>query len=430
MLPDSAQSCLWQHTCKNRIAGEELQEDLKADVTIVGGGFTGLRAAIELASNGCSVNVMEAADIGAGASGLNGGQVNPMLPVAVPEDLRRNVGDFWFERMTQASLASADDLFHFIQKHNIDCDARQNGWLRAQHNQKSRRQAISAAEKWNKFGAGFEFLDAEETATLSGSSAYVGGIVSPRGGAVQPLSLLYGMAKKAISLGVRVFRNARVDGMKRINNQWHLSAGPRTVISENVILATNGYTDNLVKPLAQSILPLSPIQIATEPLANSVADTLLPEGHTISDTQRLIMYCRKEPDNRFVYGGIGFRGVTGAIKGFGWLLKDAGRIFPQLKNVKFTFRWGGQIALTEDRVPHMHEIKPGVFAGLGYNGRGVAISSVMGINLAKRILGTAANGLDFPISPVKPYRFGAIQSLGSGLAMRFMRFQDRMEFQS
>jgi sarcosine oxidase len=403
-------------------------QDLSCDVAIVGGGFTGLRAALMLAEAGASVALFEGRDIANGASGRSGGQVNPMLPVARPEDLRRAVGSRYFERLAEVALKSADDLFDLVKHHRIDCEARQKGWLRADHCVSAREVARENAKLWNRMGAEFDFVDAAEVRRLTSAHGYVSGTVSPRGGAVQPLSLARGLARAAADAGARLFSEAPVRGLAPGPKGWVLKVNDITVQAEQVIVATNGYTDALVSGLKRSILPLTSIQIATEPLDAERLAPLCPEGHTISDTRRLIMYCRREPGGQFIYGGIGFRRPAGGVGGWRWLYCDAERIFPGLRGVRWTHRWGGAIALTPDRVPHLHEPQRGLIAGLGYNGRGVAMSLVMGRELARRALGTPAEDLPFPLSPVRPYRFREPQVLGAGVAMAWLRLLDKREF--
>ena len=195
---------LWEETAVPHNGLSEDVADADCDVAIVGAGFTGLRAALCLAEKGVRAVVLDAQDVGWGASGRNGGQVNPMLPVARPEHLRKAVGDAYFERLAEVSLNSADELFSLVRNYDIPCDARQKGWLRADHGPVARDTAREAATAWNAFGAGFEFVDGEELRRLTGSPAYESGVLSPKGGAVQPLSLVRGLAKAARKAGAQI----------------------------------------------------------------------------------------------------------------------------------------------------------------------------------------------------------------------------------
>ena len=423
-FPDS----LWAATATPADPSPTLQGDLEADVTIIGAGFTGLRAALMLAEAGTSVAVLDAGDVGWGASGRNGGQVNPMLPFNGPGDLQRLVGPVYAGRLTDVSLGSADALFNLILRHGIDCGARQNGWLRVDHCNKAGRVARGHAEAWRGEGADMQVVTGTELQTMTGTSAYKTGILNPRGGAVQPLSLARGLAKAARAAGAQIFGGSAVRSLAQgPRGGWTATTSGGTLRSDWVIVATNGYSDALVPDLAGSVLPIVSAQIATEPLAPGLLDDILPGGHTISDTRRVIMYARREPDNRMVFGGHGHMGRDGQVAGHASLIRDAARIFPQLRGVAWRYKWGGRIAITEDRLPHLHEPARGLVAGLGYNGRGVAMSHVMGRILAERVMGRAPDDLDVPVTTLKPIPFRAAQLMGEGAAIWWMKLRDSVE---
>jgi len=424
-----SENSLWQATAITLDSNPTLADEIHTDVVIVGAGFTGLRAALHLSENKTNVVVLDKYDVGFGASGRNGGQVNPMLPFNSPENIQKLIGNHYFENLCQASLNSADALFEMIAKHKIDCQARQKGWLRVDHCEKARQTSLHNAEGWIKYGAKMEPVEQAEVERLSGSSLYKSGIVATRGGAVQPLSLARGEAKAAINLGAKIFSNSPVTAMKRQGDKWEVKTPQGKVTANWVVLASNGYTDDLHKGLAKTVMPLVSIQVATEPLHDQQIGEILPEGHTISDTRRSIMYSRREPDNRIVFGGHGKLTNNGFV-GFEHLIKDATRVFPSLNDVNWKFRWGGKIAITEDRLPHYHEPKPGLIVGLGFNGRGVAMSHVMGKCLADRILDLPVKQLPFPSTKIKGIPFWGIKMMGTGPVVSIMEILDKWESRS
>jgi glycine/D-amino acid oxidase-like deaminating enzyme len=428
LWPDS----LWADTATQLDPNPALEGDASCDVVVIGAGFTGLRAALQLAEAGSRVIVVDAGDVGWGASGRNGGQVNPMLPFNTPDKLMKLVGPQYFDRLTETSLNSADALFDLIKKYDIDCQARQNGWLRVDHCNQARKVSASNTEIWNRHGADMHLVEGEEVVRLSGSKSYQSGVVAPKGGAVQPLSLARGLARAALACGVIIHGQTPVTGLREAGKGWVVKTATGNVSAEWVVFATNGYTDGLCSGLAESVIPLVSIQIATDPLLPQQIDSILPEGHTISDTRRVIMYSRREPDGRLVFGSVGKFGADEQFGGFDWLVRDARRVFPQLGDFKrgevnWQFRWGGQLAITEDRLPHFHEPRKGLIAGLGYNGRGVAMSHVMGLTLAQRVLGATPESLPFPSTAIKSMPFRAIQMMGKGSVIQMMRMLDYLE---
>jgi len=421
---------LWMQSAGNKQTHPPLSEDISCDVLIVGAGFTGLRAAHKIADAGTDVIVLDAGDVGYGASGRNGGQVNPILPFNGPDQIINKVGNTYFERLTDASLNSADTLFSFIESHQIRCEARQNGWLRVDHCEKAKQISRRNAKQWIEHGAIIDYIEGEELRTLTGSAAYSSGILVPKGGAVQPLALAHGIAQVAKNAGAKIYGGTPATKLVQQPDGWNVETPSGSVRAKWVILATNGYSDLLFAKLKSAIIPFVSIQIATPTLPPEIIDTILPGGQTIADTRRVIIYARREPDNRIVIGSHGNLKSNGSLTGFDWLKRDAERIFPQLKGIEWEYAWGGRLAITDDRLPHLHEPAKGLLAGLGYNGRGVAMSNMMGTVLADRVLGTPAQDLPFPVSPIKKIPFRDVQMLGKSTAVWWMQMLDKLEIKN
>ncbi len=414
---------LWAETAIAAPATPPLAGDCDVDIAVVGAGFAGLRAALVLAEAGKRVAVLDAAEPGWGASGRNGGQVNPML-TATPEDAEKHLGPDFGERLCRLSLASADDVFDLVERHEIACDAVRVGWIRAAHAPVAEREIEQQVAVWNRLGGNLEILEGPALERLTGSAYYRRAVFHPRGGSVQPLSYARGLARAAIDAGAAIHGGSPVGSLERVGERWRLTTGGGRVTADWALLCTNGYSDRLLAGLAKTIIPLVPLQMATEPLSENVRRSVLAEGHTLSDTRRTIYYCRQDRDGRLLFGCIGRDENDRESPHFTNIVDSAKKVFPQIGDVGWTHRWGGKIAVTPEHMPHLHEPAPGLLAGLGFNGRGVAMATVMGRLLAERVLGAAAEDLPIPITALRGVPFQGFYRPAMGAAIAWLKFRD------
>ncbi len=391
----------WHRTAGEAPVCAKLQDDIKADVVIVGGGLTGTRTAIGLAESGAKVVLLEAQRIGYGASGRSGGQCNPMWR-ATPDDLAKRLGGACAERLVETTIGSADALFADIEKYAVDCDPQQNGWVQAAHCGASRNNLERLAQAWNAVGTKIERLDRPGTENRTGSKAYGFSLFHPNGGHVHPLSMTRGFARAAIRLGAELYDRSPVQAMSRDGNKWRLTTPEGSVTAEQVILSTNGYTDNLWPNLKRTFFPMVSVSLATAPLSDNLRKTILPNSVTIADTRRAIYYSRYDRDGRLVFGCIGSTEDAATLGGVQRLKRGLRTVFPQLADTEIEATWAGRIAVTPEMMPHLHQPAPGVLAGLGYSGRGIAMTSVMARTMVQKVLGAADDTLPFPISPIQP----------------------------
>lgn len=419
---------LWATTAISLAAQLELEGGHQFDVAIVGAGFTGLRAALELALAGVRVVVLEAMEVGYGASGRSGGQVNPILRMT-PDEVNAEIGHRNGERLVAATLASGNDLFNDISRFGIACDPVQKGWLQVAHTAAAMKGLERLQKAWNAAGGEISILNRNECREWSGSTDYVGGLFHPSAGHVQPLSLVRGFARAALQHGVKIFEHSTVTAISRAgNNKWMLRTRRGSVTADKVVIATNAYTGDLWPKLKRTIMPLVSLQAATEPLSAVQRSQVLPRETTIADTRRAIIYARYDRDGRLSIGCMGsYPDNPDALGGFGRLQSGTERIFPTLKGVEWQFKWGGRIAITSNFLPHLHEPAPGLLIGLGFNGRGVAMTSVMGRALGAKVLGTPDGDLPFPVSPIKTIPFQRILATILPVATPLLAVADRLD---
>ncbi len=425
-LPDS----LWAATAVPGPATSPLTESLTTDAVIVGAGFSGLRTALELAKAGVSVCVVDAGDIGWGASGRNGGQVNPIgheTPATIAKRWSLPLQHEQVQRYVDFTISSANGLFDLVREHNIDCDAEQNGWIRAAHGKAVLPQFEKMFEGWQATGTPIRMLDPSQLEQMSGTSAYKVGWVADHGGSVQPLSYARGLARAALNAGAKIFTHSKVNSMERRGDSWRLHCATGDITANTVVLCTNGYTDQLFKGLRETVVPVVSIQGATQPLSQGQLDSILPQRHTFADTRRVIFYFRKTADNRLVFGSAGSNPNNPGAADKQRLITGLRTVFPQHPDLNIEYLWGGRIAVTRDHLPHINELAPGVVTGLGCNGRGVAMATAMGKQLATWVLQRDAAELGVPVSPLLPFPLHQFHRIGVRTTVWWSALRDQFE---
>jgi glycine/D-amino acid oxidase-like deaminating enzyme len=385
---------------------------LKADVCVIGGGFTGLSAALKLSEEGVDTVLLEAVEPGYGASGRNGGQIIPGFKHD-PEDMIARFGVEKGEAMAAFAGSAPDVVFDLIDKYEIDCEAIRSGWLQAAHGPAALPLLESRVHQWRERGAPIELLGATDTERLCGSRFYSGSLFDRRGGTLNPLAFSRGLAAAALSQGARLHGNSPVTKIERKGVSWLVACPKGTVEADRVLIATNAYNGDFWPNLAQSIVPVYSYQIATEPLSPNLQATIMPNRLGLSDTKRMLNYCRQDAGGRLLVGGRGFQQESTNPADFKAIREALARIFPVIADMHLTYCWSGKVALTMDHWPHIGELAPGISIAFGYNGRGVAMATATGRRMAEHLEGAPLEKLPLPVRP-----FRAI--LGHGLLTRFL----------
>ncbi len=414
---------LWAATARPAPATPPLTEAVEADVCVVGGGFTGLSAALHLAEAGTKVVLLETAEPGFGASGRNGGQVIPGFKLD-PDELIRRFGEKKGEAMAHYAGGTADFVFDLIERHGIACDATRAGWLHGVHNAEALEAAEKRAEQWRSRGHPVTLLDRAEAERLSGTKGYLGALKDDRGGSLNPLGYARGIAAAAIKAGASLHGASPATGIEKEGKGWRVTTPGGSVLAEQVLLCTNAYTDDLWPGLKESVVPIFSYQIATSPLSDNVRRSIMPEGHALSDTRRLLTYCRLDPYGRLVVGGRGEFRESQDPEDYRNVVRALRRMFPHIEERSFEFYWGGQVAMTASKLPHFAELAPGVTAALGFNGRGVAMAGATGAQLARRALGTPFEELPLPNRPIRPIPLHGLRRPFLKALVHWYRFLD------
>ncbi|MEM7375937.1 MAG: FAD-binding oxidoreductase [Pseudomonadota bacterium] len=417
---------LWSATANDVPARPRVEGEIETDCVVVGAGFAGLSAALHVAESGRRVSVLEAYTPGWGASGRNGGQVNPGLkldPVAAEAVLGKSVGP----RAVAASGAGADLVFGLIRKHGIRCDAVQGGWVRAARSRRNLARLQNSARQWRDRQQAVDDLDGTALEALLGTGAYVGGVIDRRGGNLHPLNYALGLAVAAESAGAVIHGDSSVIDVRAASDEVVVATERGLVRAKKALICTNAYTRGLLDPLGRAVVPVTSVQVATDPVSDTLAKRILPEGHSPSDTRRLLVYFRKDADGRFIMGGRGALSDRHVRQRQQALRDEAVALFPQLGRVRWRYAWGGDVAMTRNHLPLLHRVAPTVMVGIGFNGRGVAMATVLGRILADWASGCPAQDLDFPVNTPTPIPFHRYRRLGLGATVAVFRALDRFK---
>ena len=413
---------LYRDTAPAAPATPKLQGGHTADVAIVGAGFTGLSTALHLSETGRRAIVLEAHEPGWGASGRNGGQVNPGLKEA-PDAVVSRYGADLGARMVAFSYAAPDLVFGLVRRHQIRCEARQGGTLRLATHAKSVADLRTLAADCLRRGMPVEPLEGTALQAATSTAYYPAGLLDRRGGDLNPLAYARGLARAAQQAGAAVHGETPVRSLRPTAGGWELETPEGRVTAGQVVLATNGYTDGLWPGLRQSVVPVFSSIAATAPMPADVARHVFPLRGSAYETGRITVYFRVDQDNRLVLGGRGpLREISGPEPLAG-LIHHAERLWPILRGLRWSHGWSGQLAMTTDHYPHVHELAAGLYSCLGYNGRGVAMGTAMGRQMTSLLAG---GPFDMPFTPLTPIRFHRFWPVGVKAAVLKGRVLDRL----
>ena len=362
--------------------------EITCDVCVVGGGFTGLSAALHLAERGYDVVLLEAQRVGFGASGRNGGQVGTGQRVEM-DDVAKMVGEGPAKILWELSLESVQLVRDLIGTHNINVPFHP-GIVEAAHRARYvpeyHAYADYLAETYDYTQV--RKLDRAEMRATVGSPAYHGGTLDMGGGHIHPLKYALGLAGAAQAAGVRLFENSKVTGVKR-GTPAVVTTDQGQITADFVVLGCNGYLGNLEGEVAAKVMPINNFIVATEPLKREIAEGLIRGNHAVADSKFVINYFRLSDDLRLLFGGgesYGYRfpkDIAATVR------KPMLEIYPQLKDTRIDYAWGGTLGITMNRMPHFARLSGNVLSASGYSGHGVAMATLGGKLAAEAVAGQA-----------------------------------------
>jgi len=371
------------------IRQDPLKGEVSADVCVIGGGYTGLSSALYLAKKGFNVVILEANSVASGASGVNGGQVSG--------GMRRD--QFYLEK--KIGVAKAKTLWtigekakrhvkELIDEYCIKCDFKY-GIGHPNHKKKYCDESKAYVEHMHQaYGyKDLSYVDDSQMRELTGSDTYYGGSYDKSEAHLHPHNYALGITKAALSLGANIYENSRVLSYRELQGSMKIQCTNGSVKADRIVLACNGYLENLEKKLTSKILPMNNYIIATKPLSNEVVKQINPKDIAFADSRFVVNYFRLSADKRLLFGG----GENYSKNLSGNILPIVTRpmevVYPFLKGVQIDYAWGGKLAITMNRLPFFKSLYGGkVISAQGYSGQGVALASYSGKIIAEKICGS------------------------------------------
>lgn len=421
----------WRNSATDHASLPTLERDIQTTALIIGGGFTGLSTARDLLKREIDCVVLEAKDIGWGASGRTGGFAVPRFKNNF-SDLARTHGDEvalnLFHQVTEAVDSVADTVSSF----DIDCGFQRNGHLTPAHTLTA-LEGLQNDQVWLGNTAGdsmVRILNAGETADALGSQVYRGAYLDPRGACLQPYDYVRGLAAALFARGVQIWTGTPVLALTDDNDRWAAKTPGAIVRAKHVVVASNGYTTKLTEgdTLYRRVIPVSSSVITTRPLDERELQLTLPAGLPVTDTRRLVSYFRMLPTGQLLFGGrADITGRRESPAAYRPLERQLANTFPHLDGIEIRERWSGKVAVTLDAFPHIGKLDRNIHYAMGYGGRGVALTSLMGRRLAERIVGEKTDMGPMEEVGFTPVPFHAWRRTGMRLMERYYQARDLFE---
>ena len=388
---------LWAVTAPPPPELEEFKGDQTVDVAVIGGGYTGLSAALHLAQAGTDVALLEARDIGYGGAGRNVGLVNAGLWL-MPEELLKLAGPKYGEKLLDVLGDSPDLVFQLIKEHKIECEALRNGTLHCADSKSGYKALLQREAQWQKRGAPVRLLERDEAIAKTGSHSFSGALLDKRAGIIQPLSYAYGLAGAALKAGAQLYGHSPVIGHAKNRNGYRLTTPGGTLTANSVIVAVHAYPEFAFKSYKKSMIWMNFFQFATPPLSKDILKTVLPERQGAWDTNLILSSYRLDAAGRLIVGSVG------TVKGYAftlhenWVKRTIARTFPQVGAVPLEYGWYGTFAMNSNHIPRVHLLDENMVMVTSYNGRGIGPGTVFGKLLAEYIKSGSAEKIPLPVS--------------------------------
>lgn len=429
MVPETFSASLWSAITPAATPFPMLTEAVEADIAIIGAGYLGMNTAYNLAMSGLSVALIEAQEPGFGASGRNTGFVVPTLKRALsPTNVVQKFGAKRGEAFNAMIGGSGDHLFSLMHDNAMDCSAEQTGWMQPAHSKAALAACAAQVHEWQDRGFQAELLDAAETRKRTGMSGYHGAMLLPTGGQINPLAYSRELARLCAAKGVKVYARSAVTDIVADGAQWLVKTASGQVRARKVVLTTNAMVGKLCSKVDASIIPTRSFQIATQKFSAEMQAKLMPSRSPIADSRRHLFAARWSPDGRIVGGGLVYPGPFRMARTRSRFENRFATFLPELGPIKAEYAWTCTVAVTLDSLPRLFDLAPGLYAPIGCNGRGVALTAAYGRELAGFLSEkTSADDFVVPVTRPDPIPMRTFATLGPYFWLPYSEFQDRRE---
>ena len=385
---------LWHLTSAEQVTAPPLAGDVTADLVVIGGGYTGLSAALHAAEQGADVRLVEAEMPGHGGSGRNVGLANAGLWLP-PDDIRAHLGNVAGDRLI-ALLAGAPALvFDLIARNGIACEPMRGGTLHCAHSPSGLADLKRRHAQLTASGAPVELLSAEETARRTGSAAFFGALFDPRAGTIQPLAYAWGLARAAQAAGAQLHGQSPALEVEHKDGVWQVRTPGGSIRARSLIQATNAYHRGLARRKPAHV-PVHYFQYATDPLPEEIRAAILPGGEGCWDTGLIMTSFRLDRTGRMIIGGMGALDHLASGIHRAWVRRKLAQLYPALSGQPLVTGWHGRIAMTGDHIPKITRPGPGALAAHGYSGRGIGPGTLFGKAMAEALLSGDETNLPIP----------------------------------
>ncbi len=376
-------------TANQDLKYEQLNSNLRTQVCVIGGGFTGLNTAINLAKKGYDVVLIESEKIGWGASGRNGGQLISGFSFSDHFEKKGTQNDV--QNIWQLGAKSADLVRERVSEFSIECDLKE-GFIDVATNRKHMDELIDRSEEWKQSGYhhNLELVDENQVKKYVNSDSYVGGLIDSGSGHIHPLNLCLGEAKAASELGVMIYEDTHAVKISG-GSPAKVATVNGIIESDYIVIATNAYIGDLNKKLRRMVMPAASCIIATEPLSSELAEKVIPSDMAVCDQNTILDYYRLSADKRMLFGGrFNYSGkIPSDDKIKIEIKKRMVSVFPELSEARVHYAWSGNVAVSLKKIPQLGKIDKNIFYSQGYSGHGVAPT-----HMAAKVIADAIDGDD------------------------------------